>query len=195
MNRATILSVQWVYKNVDTPFFLITIATGKNGKGIVRTLNQFQNDLENSNLLVLPQGEVMKPHSRKVQRVLRSIRNGSVNGDFKFVEAGSTYIVEQFSSAHINDGVPVGTEMKRESDGYRVEGFLSIDPSDAQLQREENAEAYAEVAASFAGTSAFSSTPTSGSSDPESEPEPSVNDDAQRILADAARDAAKSKKK
>lgn len=107
-----------------------TNITLSNGTVLTRTTVQFKEDLKASFLK---------------ERDVRNLFGGTVEGDFTFHKAGSTYKTTEFSKDVIAGNIEAGVSLKHEKDGYRVEGFLFLNPSTVALDRKENAIAYAEL--------------------------------------------------
>ncbi len=115
---------------------IVNLITLNNGTVIVRDTKQFNADLKGSFLRA---------------RQVKDLIGGTVSGDFKYHKQGDKYIANEFTKV---SGAKEGDELEYSSDGYRVEGFLTLEVSAKADQADRNAMANAELMAEIMGYSA-----------------------------------------
>ncbi len=151
---ATISNVRFIRNNSAGELInLVILDLAGNKPSIVRNANAFLQDLDNS-FLVDGATSIRSP---QVRAIMRDLAGATVTGDIKHFKAGDTWLVTKDSSvitdpSHPEYGnVEVGDKQQYQKDGTRVEGFLTIRPTEQVMARKENAFAIADMMATMNG--------------------------------------------
>lgn len=139
-------------RTADHNLVVLDLANGK--PSIVRSPEQFLNDLRGSFLI---DDNVVNMNHPQVRKALRNLRGGVAEGNIKHVKAGDTWTVTENSEVVKNPNAKgygqyvAGDTKEYEKDATIVEdGFLTLDFKEDAYQREENAQAYAKERVSSA---------------------------------------------
>lgn len=147
-----------------------------NGKDLFRAPKQMLMDLHNNALgsgirkgaFDAGMSYVDMRTINKLKKECIALRGGVVTGDFEEHKAGETYKATQYSRCIVDKQHPlygkvnIGDAIAYEKDNFELKSVsLELELSEAAMQRQANADAYAELQADLADMSMFS-IPTGG---------------------------------
>ena len=149
--KSVITNVRTIPRNKKGEAINIVAIDLIDGRTVLRQLNQFKVDLENSSRLIgINLDLVQSVNHPAIKSELPAFRAGGViEGDFKNVKAGDKY-------EDTNPESPDYGKMKEyTTDHVRVDGFLTLTPNPSYLQMELNANATARFMAQLSGAFSF----------------------------------------
>ena len=158
-----IVGVRTIF-NIDRPIVVFDVA---NHPAIVRNPKQALVDMQNSGRCLgissdaLSRGiEGMNAHAKGLfTKALLRTRGANIEGDFTVVKAGDKYVPNDNHPIFTDKSYPgfgtlkSGETLTADKDGVWVDGFCTIPETDAELNREADADAYANVRVAMLGLS------------------------------------------
>jgi len=161
MKTLRITGVRTIF-NIARPIVVFEVA---GHPAIVRNPKQALIDMQNGGLCLdinaadFANGiEGVNPYTKaKFQKALLRRKGGLIEGEFTVVKAGDKYIPNDSHPIFTDKNyagfgtLKAGESLIADKDGVWVDGFCTISETDAELEREANAEAYANARVSMLG--------------------------------------------
>jgi hypothetical protein len=145
MKTFKVLSANPISKQGIAPFIGITVEIDGTEVKVARTYKQALLDLHKSARGAnIPAGIFDNGVERANPLTVNAFHNAIIGlaGKFGFAdmetyEAGTDYVVEDYSTAYKNGTATLGATLQREKAGTRIEGFMVYPLSDTEIARQE----------------------------------------------------------